>query len=36
MEETDILVEAELVEKDMAPLVVVPERFKQRVRDLWP
>ena len=31
-----ILVEAELVEKDMTPLVVILERFKQRGRGLWP
>lgn len=28
--------EAELVEKDMAPLVIVPERLQQRSRCLWP
>jgi len=35
-QESDILVEAELVEKDMTPLVVVPERFDQCGRGLWP
>ena len=34
--ERGILVEAELIEKDVTPLVVVPERFKQRGRGLRP
>lgn len=34
--ETSPLVETEFVEKDMTPLVVVPERLKQRCRGLWP
>ena len=33
--ERGILVESELVEKDVTPLVVVPERFEQRSRGLW-
>lgn len=28
--------EAEFVEKDMAPLVVIPEPLKQRGRGFWP